>query len=437
MDDKPEPRRWAAPFAVAALLHVGLVLGLGHWRAPSLWENGAIADALLAGHGFSVPTADGGFEPTSWQAPAYPYLLAGLWALLGKGPAAHLALSLAQALLTASVVVPLGALATRWSGAAAGTAARWLAALLPLHAWYATRLHHTALDLALAPWVLLALVRLGDAPALERRGPRDRLLAGAGLGLLGLTQPVLLLALAALALLLAADALRRADRPRARAVALALAVAGALLLPWTVRNAVVHGRLVPIKDSLGKELWIGNNPHATGTAYLLGGLVAVEEAHPPASAATPRPEAERFAAMGAEARAWIAAEPGAFAALTARRLLWLWSWAPADLVRHGQGGEAVAYRWGHVAAWLGLVGLALLGARGGLHREQRLALLALFGAASLVYGVTHVGQARFRGEVEFVLVPLAAAGLLRLVRRGAAPSAAGGPAPASPSPGAS
>jgi hypothetical protein len=420
--DKLDTTRAALlPLAAAAALHVALVLVLGHWRGPSLWENGAIADALVAGHGFAVPTAGGGYEPTSWQAPAYPLLLAGLWTLLGKGPTAHLALSLLQALLTASVVVPLGALATRWSGPAAGAAARWLAALLPLHAWYSTRLHHTALDLALAPWVLLAIVRLRDDPR-----PRDVVLAGASLAALGLVQPVLLAALGAFALLLAAS-----DRRRGRATALTLGVCVALLAPWTVRNAFVHGRLVPIKDSLGKELWIGNNPQATGTAYLPGGLVPVEETHP----APPGPEAERFAAMGAAARGWIAAEPGAFAALTARRLLWLWSWPPADLVRHGLGGEAVVYRWGHVAAWLGLVGLALLGARGP-HPEQLLALVALFGVASLVYGVTHVGQARFRGEVEFVLVPLAAAGLLRL-RPSAAPSAAAGPAPASPSPGAS
>lgn len=423
MDDKPEQTRWTAPFVAAALLHGALVLVLGHWRAPSLWENGAIADALVAGHGFAVPTPDGGHEPTSWQAPAYPLLLAGLWTLLGKGPAAHLALSLLQALLTASVVVPLGALATRWSGPAAGVAARWLAALLPLHAWYSTRLHHTALDLALGPWVLLAIVRLRD-------GARRPSLAGAGLALVGLTQPVLLAALGAFALLLAVDDLRRGERATARTTALALAVGAALLLPWTIRNGLVHGRLVPIKDSFGKELWIGNNPHATGTAYRPGGLVAVEELHPVA----PGPEAERFAAMGAEARAWIAAEPAAFAALTAKRWVWLWSWPPVDLVRHGLGGEAVAYRWGHAAAWLGLVALALLGARGGLHREQLLALAALLGVASLVYGVTHVGQARFRGEVEFVLVPLAAAGL---VRRGAAPSADGARGGASPTPGAS
>lgn len=396
-----------AALLVASALHVALVLALGHWRSPSLWENGAIADALLAGHGFAADAVvPGRLEPTSWQAPAYPLLLAGLWSILGKTPAAHLALSLAQALATASVVLPLAALAARWTRA--GAAGAWLAALSPLHAWYATRLHHTALVLALFPWVVWAFVRLRDDDARARHA----VAAGLLLGALALVQPVALGVVALLALGWTAAALRARDRARARRLALAGLVALVVLAPWTIRNAVVHGRLVPIKDSFGKELWIGNNPHATGTAYTPGGLVPIDEAHLPPPPPGAR-EAERFAALGAEARAFIARDPAGFVARTARKVLWLWTWAPADLVRHGHGGEALRLRWLHVTAWLGLVGLALAGARAaGVTREHTAVLAAAFVVTSLVYGLTHVGQARFRGEVEWLLVPLAARGLV-------------------------
>jgi len=33
-----------------------------------------------------------------------------------------------------------------------------------------------------------------------------------------------------------------------------------VLIPWTARNYAAFGRLVPIKDNFGLELWLGNNP---------------------------------------------------------------------------------------------------------------------------------------------------------------------------------
>jgi hypothetical protein len=57
-------------------------------------------------------------------------------------------------------------------------------------------------------------------------------------------------------------------------------------------------------------------------------------------------------------------------------------------------------------------------------RELRGIIVAFGLVTTATYALTHVGQARFRGEVEFVLVPLAAAGLaaaLRRLRGGAPP----------------
>jgi hypothetical protein len=53
-----------------------------------------------------------------------------------------------------------------------------------------------------------------------------------------------------------------------KAALILLAVASAVMLPWTIRNYVVHGKLMLVKSSLGYQLWSGNNPAATGTLRL-------------------------------------------------------------------------------------------------------------------------------------------------------------------------
>src|SRR5207248_3901447 len=46
------------------------------------WEMGRIARSIATGHGFGSPT-DSDTGPTAWQAPLYPYLMAGIFKLFG------------------------------------------------------------------------------------------------------------------------------------------------------------------------------------------------------------------------------------------------------------------------------------------------------------------------------------------------------------------
>src|SRR5216683_403064 len=86
-------RRFGAPWlwmVLAALLVRLAVVGFlsperlnpdrDHWRFAG--ETGRIARSLVQGHGFSSPLhADTG--PTAWMTPIYPFLLAGVFKILG------------------------------------------------------------------------------------------------------------------------------------------------------------------------------------------------------------------------------------------------------------------------------------------------------------------------------------------------------------------
>src|SRR3954463_6268744 len=96
----PDRRVLFALIALAVFAREGAVLVLrSHEIRRSTYEHGEIAANLLAGRGFSVRFlgADG---LTSQQAPLYPLLVAGAYALGGVGtPRALLILETGQAAL--------------------------------------------------------------------------------------------------------------------------------------------------------------------------------------------------------------------------------------------------------------------------------------------------------------------------------------------------
>lgn len=404
----------AAAFAAALLVRLAAVLALGHYRNPTLWENGIIARYLLDGCGFCLDFSRPG-ELSSWQTPAYPLFLAAAWRLFGQSATAHLIISIIQACALASMVFPVRWLARRWCGDRAGTVAMWLTTVMPLYVWYATRLHQAGFVMAAHPWLISCWLRLSD-----RGGSARGLLTGAASGLAGLFQPILLLLSGAIGAAALVAALVGRRRREVVALLMAAVAAVAVLAPWTVRNYRVHGRFVPIRDSFGKEFWMGNNPHATGTGYVEGGAVEITYAHPPKALALKGhvPEIELMDAMFAEGLEYVRADLPAFATRTLRKIWWFWTMTPARLVRSSQGGEALTFRWLHLGYWLGFLVFSVLAlARGPrVRREYVMVLMLYLLTYSVLYGITHVGQARYRGEMEFVLLPLVVTGLVAAFR---------------------
>src|SRR5205085_8252166 len=97
---------------LAVALRAAAVLVLQSQHVPhSTYEHGAIAANLLAGRGFAVRFL-GAEGPTAQQAPVYPLLVAGAYALGGvETPRALLILELGQALLGGLLVASVLGLA--------------------------------------------------------------------------------------------------------------------------------------------------------------------------------------------------------------------------------------------------------------------------------------------------------------------------------------
>jgi hypothetical protein len=270
----PDRRVLIGLILLAISARAAAVLVLQSHKVPhSTYEHGEIAANLLAGKGFSVKFlgADG---PTSQQAPAYPFLVAGAYAIGGDGtPRALLILELGQALLggvlVGLVVMLAGEVAPGrpWIATLAGL----IVAVHPTLVYSATHVQVASLATMLLAGCLAWAYRAG------RTGSRrDALWGGGFLGLLALSDPILALVAPEMAW---AIAIGQGFRRSIRLTGLVGVSAAICVLPWVVRNARVHGEFVPIKSSFGYAFWQGNCALSMGTDKVVRASVEAKLNH--------------------------------------------------------------------------------------------------------------------------------------------------------------
>jgi 4-amino-4-deoxy-L-arabinose transferase-like glycosyltransferase len=256
---------------VALLLRVGFAwdyVGQNSRQAlavlPFLQESGNIAASLASGHGFSSPfRIETG--PTAWMPPAYPWLLAGIFRVFGvRTYDSFLAAVGLNILCSAFTCVPIYFAGKRMSGIGVAAVAAWLWAFFPntiLNAF------ESMWDASLA--ALLSAIILWATLAIEKS---ERWRDWLGYGLLwGVTLLTNVTLISLLPLLLGWLVYRQrkpslGSRDSAGLVkatfakpVFAFGIAVLCCVPWTVRNYLVFHRVVPMRSTLGLQLWIGNN----------------------------------------------------------------------------------------------------------------------------------------------------------------------------------
>lgn len=250
--------------ALAVTLRIGAIVGLRAWESPNAMEHAGIAAALLRGDGFWFVQFGYG-ELSSVQSPPYPMFLAGLFALFEVDSPGAYATAMAVNALLGGLGVCLTFLTARALGAGSNVG---LLAAAGYAVWptqiYATT---TAQAITMITVALLAMIVLFHASVKS-----GRMTPWIGFSVVGclaaLTEPILLPAMLLTGMAFAIWPMHWSVSARLRH-AIVLLAAGLLILgPWTLRNYVVHGALVPVKSTFWVNMWKGNNPHATGTDRL-------------------------------------------------------------------------------------------------------------------------------------------------------------------------
>ena len=413
-------RQLACLVMLALLVRCAAVVWVHNYRTPIGSEYEGLATSLVSGRGYQLASFFGLTyeQPTSTIAPVYPGLMA--LAFMAGGTMSSSSFVLIE--LVQAVVGSITCIVILWIGSdvwrpSVGRIAAWAWAFYPASVYMVTQHRPMTLVVFLLCVQLAYLYRFGG-----KGWTRNGVLCGSVAGVLILTEPVSLLFLGPSALWLL---LRRRSplKARARSVAILVMTAGVIVLPWTLRNWQVHGKLVAVKTSFGYQLWSGNNPAATGTLRAetvssdeveLGTLSSSEElwrrkqsisliaeTMPPELKGRLRhaKEIEVDEILRTEALKYVRANPYRFLSLTVRRMKYFWWSDPTNPV-----AQSVFYRW----PWMVLCPLALVGLLSSWPAWKRLLPFYFVIVGFCVPYVVTVVEARFRIPIELIAVFLSA-----------------------------
>lgn len=420
-------------FLVAAVA-VAWAMRLLHWKslAPHPWFDFLGLDALYYDEWAKRILREGvqGEDPF-FMGPLYPYLIAGVYKVLGTSLDAvrHL-----QVLLSCATVVLVHGIARRLAGPPAAMIASGAAAAYgPLVYYSVSLLNETLLAFVAAALLLLLLEAAG------RRSLPLALAAGAAMGVYALGRGNILM-FAPLAFLWLAAAWGRPLEPRRsgwrRGLPAGVALAAGtvlLILPATVHNWRA-GDPALLTTNGGLNFYIGNGPMANGghmtpvlelpqpdgtVRRIEADLTKDVECRTEAELATGRPlkYTEVSAFWADETWKAIRRDPGRFAALLVMKLSHFWSTYEIPQIEHFGYFRRYSLPLRGPALTFALIGpLSVVGMALALRRPGRWALPLLFVAAYSTSIILFFVLARYRLPVLPALLPFAAHAVVETAR---------------------
>lgn len=396
-----------SPFWIAAiglLIRVGWIFLAHTYRFKTANDNfgfgfemGRIARSLAAGGGFGSPF-DGITGPTAWEPPVYPFLMAGVFKVLGiYTRASAIAMLCLSSVFSALTCVPIFYTGKRCFSEKVALWSAWAWAVLPPIIFWCTRwvweTSLAALLLAVIFWLTLCLEEMDGLASCAAWGMLW--------GIAALTNTSLLGFLPAAGLWVWWRRARKGKSTLA-GIAWALSMFALCVAPWIIRNQRTFGKFIFVRSNFGAELRLGNGPGATGTW--------MDYEHPTKNVA----QFEEYKHLGEiayvaerkrEAMEFIRADYGRFAWLSLKRFAYYWGGLP-------QPGKSLPKTM-LKNAWLFLTSLLCVwgfwqALRKGRSGAYLFLWLLLFYPA--VYYVTFA-HPRYRHPIEPEMVLLAAYGL--------------------------
>lgn len=414
----PEAKPPSSPKPAIAILAIALVLRLlVLWSVAAKYpalpfytkgvEMGFLAKSLLLGQGLASPfgTPTG---LTAFIAPGYPIFVAGVFRIFGVYSLASelviIAIQIAANVLTVWLIMHI---ARSLFGRASAIIAGLIWACSPPLIFMPTIFWDTSIAICLFTGFIALVLRIRPNPTRPAW-----LFLGAYAAVTSLINPALLFALAAVLIWLAFE-----TRAHSRANILFAALAFCTLFsPWPLRNARAFHAFVPLRTTVGFELWMGNHPNASG--YLEENLFPMYNAQELADYKR-LGEIRYTTQKTALAKQFIFDHPATFARLTVVRITRYWL---------GTGNRNGSPFFGWYATFTSAFGLCGLWF---LFRSRRHAIALLFALPLLLfplpYYITHA-EFRYRLALDPLLTLLAAHALAYFYRR--ATLAAQSPKPA-------
>ena len=443
-----ETKSHSKAFWLVAIFSLALLVRILHlWDLQSAPFFGCLIGDGEGYHAWACVIVSGDWmgKDVFYQAPLYPYFLAVIYRLLGTDPTWVLKI---QAVMGAISCVLILDATWRLFSKRAGILAGLMLTLYGPSLFYEILIQKSALDLffgSLIVWLLCGLV--------EQRRQRTLVALGASLGALVLTRENALIFILPILCWLLFDGLdlwrllRRSGKrvekadvvpppddvhspdpgPGLRLVNIAFFLLGLsfVLLPVAVRNRHVGGEFHLTTSQLGPNLYIGNNPDASGfyepLRFARGhSLYERSDATQIAEEATGRKmtPAEVSKYYTDQVMNFIRTQPRAWLQLMGRKFLLVWN-AP-EVMDYEDMYTYAEWSWILQGCRLfhfgGLLPLGVIGFISTWHRRNRLWFLYAMIASFLIALMMFYIFGRYRYPLVPFLIPLAAVGVDRLLR---------------------
>lgn len=360
-----------------------------------------IAENIRAGDWFTVRG-----EAYVENPPIYPIVVAGAYAFLGR---AWYSVALLHALLGVGSALLLFSLGRWVFGTTSAVVAVSAFSVYPYLIGQSALLMDTTLFTLLLLAATLALARM-----VESRRVVDAVLLGVALGLGVLVRPTI--AFVAAIVPVALVAARVGWRRSALLTAVSAGVALLVVAPWTIRTYAAYDAVVVGAAKGGINFWKGNSPHAAD--YVDQGI-SVDLLTERSDAPEPPPgldpvEVDRW--WFDQGVQWSRDHPGAW--LHGLRVKFEAFWSPYlnPDTPDEERAEGLAYTLSYSLV-LALACLALVVVPGTRPRRGMLVILAIVFSFTAAHVLT-VGYTRLRAPLDPLLLTLAAAAGVELVRQG-------------------
>lgn len=245
--------------AVAAFLRLASIPVVRSYLHPETWEFGPLAEAIRAGFGYSEVLPNGLRVPSVFMPPAYSYVLAFFYWLAGERPLTYFVIEVVQAAFGVLLIYVVYRLALLLLGKMSAIAAACIMTLYPAQVYMCNEFHGISI------YIVLGVSAVYFLALYLEESPSWKYMLAAGLCMGGLM--LFRSEAPALVVFYSALLLARKGWKCLGHVAIFALVATACLAPWTIRNYLTFGKLIPTTASGGYALWVGNNSRATGSQH--------------------------------------------------------------------------------------------------------------------------------------------------------------------------
>jgi len=225
------------------------------------WETGRVARSIVTGEGFSSPYSEP-TGPTALIPPVYPYLVAGVFKVLGIYTASSaLVLLTLNNLFSSLTCLPVFLIARKVFGLQVAVWAGWTWVIFP----YSIGLSNTVIWETSFTTLLLTLLVLATLYLETSNRTTDWIGYGLLWGFTGLTSPATLSVLPFLAGWIWLRHWRRGSKITGLALAVSFSFFGSIT-PWIWRCSYDYGRFVALRDNFGLEILVGNSDNTSRSA---------------------------------------------------------------------------------------------------------------------------------------------------------------------------